>query len=74
MIVKFLVSGAVLTGLTITTTNIWFANKTDNDETVVKTAVYRGIRYGVLWPKTWYSVFQDYQQGKDWLMIFRPTK
>jgi len=72
MILRFIVGGAVLTGLTVGAANIWLAKSTDTDEKVVRMATYRAVRYGVLWPKTWLNTYEKYQRGEDWMGIFRP--
>ena len=72
MLIRFLVGGAVITGMTIGAANIWLAKSSDSDEKVVRTATYRAIRYGVLWPKTWLNTYETYQRGGDWMEIFRP--
>lgn len=72
MLFRFLISGAILTGLTIGASNIWLSKSTDSDEKIVKTATYRAIRYGILWPKTCFDTLGKYQKGEDWMGIFRP--
>jgi hypothetical protein len=74
MILRFFLHGALLTGLSIGASNIWLAKRTDSDEKIVKAAVYRAVRYGVLWPKTWLETFEKYQRGEDWQAIFCPDK
>ena len=72
MLIRFLVSGALITGLGIGAANIWLAKPGDSDEKVVRAATYRAVRYGVLWPNTWLQTFEKYQRGEDWSKIFRP--
>lgn len=73
MLLNFLFKGAIITGGAIASSNILLAEQHLADEVVVKRAFYKAVRYGVIWPKVWADLLQQYQRGDEqWRRLFWP--
>lgn len=72
MVLKAYLYGMAIVGGAVFASNLYFADRKEKDEVVLRTAAQRAIRYGAPWPMTLLELHSKYTKGEDYLEIFKP--